>query len=56
VISEDDHTALAPGMTLSAEVPYHKFGLGGFNIEDSVLVTEKGCEIVSDLPRKLIQV
>lgn len=56
VISEDDHTPLAPGMTISAEVPYHKFGVGGFNIEDSVLVTDKGCEIVSDLPRKLIQV
>lgn len=56
VISETDHTPLAPGMTLSAEVPYHKIGLGGLNIEDSVVMTPKGCDIVSDLPRKLIQV
>ncbi len=55
VISEDDDTPLAPGMTLSVEVPYHKFGVGGFNIEDSMLVTEKRCEILSDLPRELIR-
>ena len=56
VLSEDDHTPLAPGMTFSIEVPYHKIGLGGLNIEDSVLVTQKGCEIITDLPRKLIRV
>lgn len=55
-ISASDHTPLSPGMTLSLEVPYHKFGLGGFNIEDSVVITDKGNIIVSDLPRELIEV
>lgn len=56
VISKDDYTEMQEGMTLSLEVPYHKFGLGGFNIEDSVVVTKRGAEIVSDLPRELIMV
>ncbi len=55
-LSADDNTQLQAGMTLSLEVPYHKFGLGGFNVEDSAVVTEKGCDIVSDLPRELIVV
>ncbi|MEM4334708.1 MAG: Xaa-Pro peptidase family protein [Candidatus Caldarchaeum sp.] len=55
-ISASDHTPLAPGMTLSLEVPYHKFGLGGFNVEDSVVITEKGNVVVSDLPTELIVV
>ncbi|MCS7137526.1 MAG: Xaa-Pro peptidase family protein [Candidatus Caldarchaeum sp.] len=55
-ISASDHTPLSPGMTLSLEVPYHKFGLSGFNIEDSVVITEKGNVVVSDLPRELIVV
>jgi len=55
-ISRKDDTPLRAGMTLSLEVPYHKYGLGGFNIEDSVLITESGKEVVSDLPRELIVV
>jgi len=43
-------------MTLSLEVPYHKFGLGGFNVEDSAVVTRSGHQIVSDLPQELITV
>lgn len=55
-LSADDDTQLQPGMTLSLEVPYHEFGLGGFNVEDSAVVTEAGHDIVSDLPRELIAV
>ncbi|MDA4124645.1 MAG: Xaa-Pro peptidase family protein [Thaumarchaeota archaeon] len=55
-LSGNDDTQLQAGMTLSLEVPYHKFGLGGFNVEDSAIVTKDGCDIVSDLPRELIEV
>ena len=55
-ISANDETRLQPGMTLSLEVPYHKFGLGGFNIEDSVIVVEDGIEVVTSLPRELLEV
>lgn len=55
-LSADDDTPLQPGMTLSLEVPYHKFGLGGFNVEDSAVVTRTGCDIVSDLTREMMVV
>lgn len=55
-ISAKDTTDLAPGMTLSIEVPYHKYGLSGFNMEDSVIITESGHEVVSDLPHELLEV
>jgi len=55
-ISENDHTEMREGMTLSLEVPYHEFGLGGFNVEDSVVVSKRGKELVSDIPRELISV
>jgi len=55
-LSRNDDTEMQPGMTLSLEVPYHKFGLGGFNVEDSAVVTRSGHQIVSDLPQELITV
>jgi len=53
-ISANDDTEMQAGMTLSLEVPYHKVALGGFNVEDSVLVRENDVKLVSDLPRELI--
>jgi|FaiFalFF_MnMetaG_3_1042247.scaffolds.fasta_scaffold01157_4 Xaa-Pro aminopeptidase len=55
-ISASDETKLQVGMTLSLEVPYHKFGLGGFNIEDSVIVKDDGVEVLTSLPRELLEV
>ncbi len=55
-ISANDTTELSPGMTLSIEVPYHKYGLSGFNMEDSVIITKSGHEVVSDLPHELLVV
>ena len=55
-ISASDETKLQPRMTLSLEVPYHKFGLGGFNIEDSVIVKDDGVEVITSLPRELLEV
>ena len=47
-------TPFEPGMVMSLEVPYYASSLGGFNIEDMILVTETGCESFNTLPRKLI--
>ena len=41
-----------PGMVLAVEAPLYVDGLGGFNVEDQVLVTETGITIMSPrLPR-----
>jgi Xaa-Pro aminopeptidase len=51
IISASNKIHLQPNMTLSLEVPYHVKGLGGFNVEDSVLITENGNEVISNYER-----
>ncbi len=43
-----------PGMVMSLETPYYGKGVGGIMIEDMLLVTETGIEMLSHLPRALI--
>lgn len=54
LISANDDTPLQENMTLSLEVPYHVVGLGGFNVEDSVLITKDGNEVISNYERDSI--
>ena len=56
ILGADDHTEFQKGMTLSFEVPYHISGLGGLNIEDSILMTSKGKQVVSKYDRNIIVV
>ncbi len=54
-LKSEDHTLLEPGMVLTIEPGIYIPGWGGMRIEDIVLVTEKGCEVLSkrapkDLP------
>jgi Xaa-Pro aminopeptidase len=44
-----------PGMMIAFEAPLYLDGLGGFIIEDQMLVTASGIEIVNRLPRTLVQ-
>ena len=44
---------LAPGMIVTVEPGIYLSGVGGVRIEDDVLVTEKGCRILSRLPKGL---
>lgn len=37
-------TEFLPGMVMSIEVPFYSAVYGAFNIEDTVLITESGCE------------
>ncbi len=49
----DSSFVLEPGMVFCVELPYYELGWGGFNIEDTVVVTEDGCDVLSTLDRSL---
>ena len=55
-ISADATAEAEPGMVLAFETPYYIEGLGGFIIEDQLLVTETGIEIMAPSPRGLIEI
>lgn len=49
-ISTDE---LKPGMTVTVEPGIYLPGIGGVRIEDDILVTRDGCEVLSSLPREM---
>jgi Xaa-Pro aminopeptidase len=40
-------------MTFEVETPYYRLGVGGAFIEDTVLITESGSQILTTLSRDL---
>jgi Xaa-Pro aminopeptidase len=44
---------LEPGMVITVEPGVYLPGVGGVRIEDDVLVTERGCRILSRVPKSL---
>ncbi|MFE4710232.1 M24 family metallopeptidase [Paenibacillus sp. NPDC056722] len=54
-LSPGDHSVLEKGMVLCVEVPYYELGAGGFQIEDTVVVTEDGFEFITHMERRLYQ-
>jgi len=48
-----DQTILQSGMVVTIEPGIYVPGLGGVRIEDTIVITEKGCHILTMLPKEL---
>lgn len=55
-LSPFDETVLEPGMVTTIEPGVYVPGLGGVRIEDMVLITDTGCEVLSRSRKTLIEV
>ena len=54
-IEPGEKRTFQPGMVFAVETPFYWKGLSGFNMEQNVLVTDKGTEVLSEsLPFELI--
>lgn len=53
-IAADSDVVVEPDMVLALEAPYYVDGLGGFIIEDQVLITNAGAESMNHLPQALV--
>ncbi len=47
---------LEAGMVLEVETPYYELGFGGLQVEETVLVTDGGCRLLTESDRSLRQV
>jgi Xaa-Pro aminopeptidase len=43
--------ALQPGMVITVEPGVYLEGWGGIRLEDDVLITDEGCEVLTNLPK-----
>ena len=55
-IARKDMTELQAGMAITIEPGAYIEGLGGIRIEDTVLVTVNGCEVLTPTPKQLLEI
>jgi Xaa-Pro aminopeptidase len=54
-LGKSDKSKLEPGMAITVEPGVYIEGWGGIRIEDTVLVTKTGCEILTPTPKTLVE-
>jgi len=52
-IADDSEAILEPNMVMAFETPWYIDGLGGFIIEDQLLITDNGAEVMAPMSRDL---
>lgn len=55
-VSPTSKEVFQPGMVLSIEIPYYNPNLGGFNIEDTLVITKTGYERFTDCPHHIMEI
>ena len=53
LITPDNPMLLEAGMVLNIETPYYELGFGGLQVEDTLVVTEQGYELLTESSRDL---
>jgi Xaa-Pro aminopeptidase len=53
IISKDEDMELMEGMVLNIDIPYLELGWGGVQLEDTILVTDDGFELITNTERTL---
>ena len=55
-LGRSDRTKLEPGMAITIEPGVYYPGTGGIRIEDTVLVTDTGCEILTPTTKEFVSI
>ena len=53
IVSSGTETVLEPGMVFCVETPFYEVGWGGMMVEDALVVTDDGCDVLSTSDRTL---